>query len=133
MTWQIVSFIYVIKNTNHAQTEYPIEEQFYLYNDSILGMQDRINREIFDGNQAGFLGLRYYEKPAKQYCLGIRRFAPVIHEVLDKDGFLADGTHLFSNYLMLDNLKDVDLLVEEKAVYADYLNKEQNIENSNND
>ncbi|KXO76973.1 hypothetical protein AYL20_09430 [Acinetobacter venetianus] len=124
MTWCVVSFITVIEVLNDEQTEFPVQEDFYLFEFQSDGeLEEKIEKQINIINAAGVDGVRYYGKNAKEYFLGVRKIKTIFNEPpldMDEDP-PADGTELTHSYMTVKSLKDARRLAEGKAVYVHYI------------
>lgn len=125
MTWVVASFIRVIEILDGEQTEFPIEESFYLYEiGSKEELNEKIKNEIDVINSAGAEGIRYYGKNAKEYCLGVRKIKSICNTNPDFDmdeDPPSDGTELTHSYMTVKSLEDAKKLAEGKAVNVHYI------------
>lgn len=124
MTWFVVSFINIVELIAGEQTEYPVSEEFYLYEaHSEQELQAKIESEKQIINDAGRDGIHYYGQVARQYCAGVRKIKSIFNQPplhIDCDP-PADGTELIHSYMTVSSLADVKKLVEGKAVIVNYL------------
>ncbi|WP_173911051.1 hypothetical protein [Acinetobacter sp. Marseille-Q1618] len=123
MTWVVVSFINVLEVTEGTQTEFPVEESFVLFN---FNTQEELNQKIQAHidliNGAGAEGMTYYDQPAKEYCLGVRKIKDIFNEdPLTDDDPPGDRTELTHSYMTVQSLQDAKLLAEGKAVQTHYI------------
>lgn len=124
MTWVVVSFINVIEVSDGKQSEFPIEEQFYLYEvHSKKELEEKIFKEKELINTAGESGVTYYGKNARQYCLGVRKVKSIFNQPpLDIDNDPpGDGSELIHSYMTVESLADAKNLAEGKAVNVYYI------------
>ena len=124
MTWCVASFITVIEVLNGKQTEFPIQEEFYLFEfQSDEELEKKIENQINIINSAGAEGVRYYGENAKEYFLGVRKIKTIFNEPpLDmNEDPPTDGTELTHSYMTVKSLDDAKKLAEGKAVYVNYI------------
>ncbi len=125
MTWFVAGLISVIEVLDCEQSEYPVEEEFYLFEaHSTEELNKKVNAEIEMINLAGQDGIRYYGKKAKQYCIGVRKIKSIFNSAdgldIDEDP-PTDGTSLIDSYMTVKSLEDAKLLAEGKAVHVHYI------------
>lgn len=128
MTWFVVRFLTVTEVLDGHQEQYPIDEDFYLFEaHSDEELENKIQAEIEMINRTGADGVTYYGKPAKSYCLGVRKISTIINNKegldIDKDP-PNDGTWLNYSFMTTKTLDDAKLLAQGKAVYVRYIDSD---------
>lgn len=109
MTWFVASIASVIETIDGSQSEYPVYEDFYLFEaSSEQELKDKIKRQMQTINIAGectFLG-----KPARQRCIGTRKIRSIYNsESGDIDNLPpADGTELSHSFYVAASLKEAE-------------------------
>lgn len=115
MAWFIISLVGVFENLDAYQQQYPIDEDIILYEaETIEKLNIKIQETIEVYDSAGAEGINYCNKPAKNYCLGVRQ----INYFPDKP---SDGTWVYHSAMKVKNWQDVELLANGKAVEVQFL------------
>lgn len=74
MSWFIISLVGVFENLDAYQQQYPIDEDIILYEaETIEKLNTKIQETIEVYDSADAEGINYCNKPAKNYCLGVRQ------------------------------------------------------------
>lgn len=109
MTWFVASIASVIEIIDDSQSEYPIYEDFYLFEaNSEKELQDKIKLQMQTINSAG--ECRLLGKPARQRCIGTRKIRSIYNPGPgDIDNLPpADGTELSHSFYVAASLKDAE-------------------------
>ncbi|MDD5273180.1 MAG: hypothetical protein PHU14_10720 [Methylovulum sp.] len=119
MTWFVASIVSYFEVIGESQSEFPIYEDFYLFEaNSKVELDNKIKETMQGINAAGTSGINFDGKPAIQKCAGVRKIRSVYNEPpLDMDQDRpGDGTELTHSFLIASSLKDVELYAQGAAV-----------------
>ncbi len=119
MTWVVASIISYFEVIGESQSEFPIYEDFYLFEvHSKVDLDNKIKATMQIIDSAGASGINFDGKPAIQKCMGVRKVKSVCNEPpldMDKDR-PEDGTALTNSYLIANTLEDVESYARGEAV-----------------
>ncbi|BGD27362.1 TPA: hypothetical protein RQ837_006603 [Pseudomonas aeruginosa] len=117
MTWFVVSIASTIELLAPPQEEYPIYEDFYLFEaHSEVELQKKIKSTMQIIDSAG--DCTYQGSPAKQKCLGTRKVRSIYNPPpSDLDSSPpSDGTELSHSFFIASSLKDAEDFAQGKSV-----------------
>ena len=116
MTWYVASIISCIEIVDGEQPEYPVYEDFYLFEAySKTELDEKISNMIRLNDEAG--DCRLDGKPARQRCIGVRKIRSVYNETPDIDeNRPGDGTELTHSFYMASSLHDAELFARGSSV-----------------
>lgn len=118
MTWFVASIASVIEVVDDSQSEYPIYEDFYLFEaNSEQELQDKIKSQIQIINAAGECTLA--GKPARQRCIGTRKIRSIYNQNSGDIDSLppTDGTELSHSFYVATSLKEAEDFGLGKSVF----------------
>jgi hypothetical protein len=119
MTWFVASIISYFEVIGESQSEFPIYEDFYLFEaNSKVELDNKIKKTMQLIDLSGVSGNNFDGKPAIHKCAGVRKIRSVYNEPpldIDEDQ-PGDGTELTHSYLVANSLEDVESYARGAAV-----------------
>jgi|HubBroStandDraft_1064217.scaffolds.fasta_scaffold373820_1 hypothetical protein len=117
MTWFVASIVSVIEIIDGEQEEFPIYEDFYLFEaQSEIELQDKIKSQMTLINTTGKCYLQGV--PARQKCIGIRKIRSIYNDLpghIDKDP-PGDRSEVSHSFFVAFSREDVELFAAGHAV-----------------
>ncbi|MDH0289307.1 hypothetical protein N7414_09290 [Pseudomonas sp. GD04087] len=120
MTWYVASIVSTIELLEEVQTEFPVFEDFYLFEAmSEPELKEKISKKILLIEAAGNCSLD--GKPARQRCTGVRKTRSIYNSIEDDidQSPPADGAELTHSFFIAKSLDDAVLFSQGKRVTLD--------------